>query len=97
MSVPNFLPEVLPAVEVGWRLGREYRGLGYATEAGRAWVDYGFSERGLEEIISIYEPENESSGAVMKRLGFAFSHDTVHPARGVPIRVMRLTREQWRG
>ena len=34
--VPWFLPEILPAVEVGWRLGETFRGRRYATEAGRA-------------------------------------------------------------
>jgi RimJ/RimL family protein N-acetyltransferase len=28
-----FLPEILPAVEIGWRLRREHWGQGYATEA----------------------------------------------------------------
>ena len=37
LAVPSFLPDVLPAVEVGWRLAREHWGQGYATEgAGRA-------------------------------------------------------------
>ena len=42
LSEPTFLPEILPAIEVGWRLGENFRGHGFATEAGRAWVDYGF-------------------------------------------------------
>jgi len=28
LSVPHFFPEVLPAVEVGWRLGEAFRGYG---------------------------------------------------------------------
>ena len=34
--VPWFLPEILPTVEVGWRLGETFRGRRCATEAGRA-------------------------------------------------------------
>ena len=34
--VPWFLPEILPAVEVGWPLGETLRHRRYATEAGRA-------------------------------------------------------------
>src|SRR5438132_437108 len=71
LSEPSFLPEILPAIEVGWRLGEQYRGYGFATEAGTAWVAYGFTELALEQIVSIYEPENAASGAVMKRLGFS--------------------------
>ena len=89
LSVPWFLPEILPAVEVGWRLGEAFRGVGCATEAGRAWVDYGFEVRGLDEIVSIYEPENIASGAVMARLGFVFALETVHPDRGQTIHVTR--------
>src|SRR5690242_2176295 len=39
LAVPLFLPEVMPAVEIGWRLGRAHWGQGYATEAARAVVD----------------------------------------------------------
>jgi RimJ/RimL family protein N-acetyltransferase len=62
LSIPTFLPEILPAVEVGWRLGEQYRGRGVATEAGAAWVRHGFEELGLDAIVSIYLPENTASG-----------------------------------
>src|SRR6266576_1559643 len=58
LSEPSFLPEILPAIEVGWRLGEQHRGRGYATEAGAAWVEYGFAGLALERLVSIYEPEN---------------------------------------
>jgi RimJ/RimL family protein N-acetyltransferase len=88
LAVPQFLPEVLPAVEVGWRLGNQFWGRGYATEAGGEWVRYGFDVLGLDEIVSIYEPDNVASRAVMDRLGFTFERDTVDPERGIPLRVM---------
>jgi RimJ/RimL family protein N-acetyltransferase len=91
LSIPTFLPEILPAVEVGWRLGEAYRGHGFATEAGGAWVRYGFDALALDAIVSIYEPANVASGAVMARLGFTLERDTVHPELGVPLRVMSLT------
>ena len=62
LAVPHFLPEVLPAVEVGWRLSGPYRGRGLATEAGRAAVDWGFTAAGLSRIVSIYEPANTRLG-----------------------------------
>src|SRR5450755_656879 len=79
LAVPHFLPEILPAVEVGWRLSGPYRGRGLATEAGAAAVDFGFSEAGLECIVSLYEPENVASGRVMQRLGFTHRRTTVGP------------------
>jgi RimJ/RimL family protein N-acetyltransferase len=96
LSIPTFLPEILPAVEVGWRLGEQYRGRGYATEAGAAWVRYGFEQLGLDRIVSIYEPDNVASGAVMRRLGFSFERAIKHPELGVVVHVTHLMRDQWR-
>jgi RimJ/RimL family protein N-acetyltransferase len=95
LAVPHFLPEVLPAVEVGWRLHGSYRGQGFATEAGSAAVDWGFNEGGLERIVSIYEPENTPSGRVMERLGFTYERTTSGTPRGETVRVMELTRQSW--
>ena len=41
-----------PAVEVAWRLARAYWGRGFASEAARASLDYGFAELGLAEIVA---------------------------------------------
>jgi RimJ/RimL family protein N-acetyltransferase len=41
-----------PAVEVAWRLARAYWGRGYATEAAKAALDYGFGKIGLSEIVA---------------------------------------------
>jgi RimJ/RimL family protein N-acetyltransferase len=95
LAVPHFLPEILPAVEVGWRLSGSYRGQGLATEAGSAALAWGFTEGGLDRIVSIYEPENTQSGRVMERLGFTYQRTTTGPARGLTVHVMELTRERW--
>lgn len=95
LSIPTFLPEILPAVEAGWRLGERYRGHGFATEAGWAWVRYGFEELRLESIVSIYEPENLASGSVLKRLGFTLEREATHPTLGVHLHVMSLSRAAW--
>jgi RimJ/RimL family protein N-acetyltransferase len=94
LAVPHFLPEILPAVEVGWRLSGPWRGRGLATEAGAAALEFGFTTGGLERIVSIYEPENVASGRVMQRLGFAPWRTTTGP-RGNEVVVMELTREDW--
>ena len=95
LAVPHFLPEILPAVEVGWRLSEPYRGRGLATEAGRAAVDWGFREAGLERIVSIYEPENEASGRVMQHLGFTHALTATASPQGEKVVVMELTRADW--
>jgi RimJ/RimL family protein N-acetyltransferase len=60
-------------VEIGWRLARAAWGHGYATEAARACVDYGFGKLGLHEILAVAAKGNTRSHAVMRRLGM--THD----------------------
>ncbi|HEY2182090.1 MAG TPA: GNAT family N-acetyltransferase [Solirubrobacteraceae bacterium] len=66
---PSFEAHFTPAVEVGWRLARSAWGQGYATEAGRASLAFGFDVAGLEEIVSFTRVANARSRAVMERLG----------------------------
>ena len=88
--VPSFEAHFTPAVEIGWRLAHEHWGHGYATEAARAAIAYGFDEVGLDEIVSFTTPANERSWRVMERLGMThdpaddFDHPQVpvgHPLR----------------
>jgi RimJ/RimL family protein N-acetyltransferase len=96
LAVPHFLPEVLPAVEVGWRFAKASRGRGLATEAGAAALGWGFTSGGLDRIVSIYEPANVASGRVMERLGFTPWLTTTGP-RGLEVVVMELPRLRWEG
>jgi RimJ/RimL family protein N-acetyltransferase len=102
LAVPHFLPEILPAVEVGWRLSSSRRGRGLATEAGAAALRWGFTVGGLDRIVSIYEPANVASGRVMGRLGFTpWLRTRVQGSAvgggpgGEEVVVMELTREHW--
>ncbi|MFD9814856.1 GNAT family N-acetyltransferase [Streptomyces sp. NPDC059080] len=61
----------LHGVEAGWRLARHAWGHGYATEAGRACLDFGFSTLCLPEILALTTAANTRSRAVMERLGMA--------------------------
>ena len=95
LSEPHFLPEVMPTVEIGWRLDPMAWGRGLATEGARVALAEGFSNPELHEVVSIYQPENAASGRVMERLGMHFDRDTVHPTRGLALRVYRLSRVEW--
>jgi ribosomal-protein-alanine N-acetyltransferase len=55
--------------EMGWALGVEYRGQGYATEAARALMDYGFTSLGLHRIHADTGTDNVASWRIMERLG----------------------------
>ncbi|MFE5587096.1 GNAT family N-acetyltransferase [Kitasatospora sp. NPDC056531] len=95
LSVPDFLPEVLPAVEVGWRLGRSHWGQGLATEAAAAAVRFGFQERGLSRIVSITQVGNDASERIMTKLGMHLARETVNPAGGRRVRVFELSSDQY--
>ncbi|HSD69084.1 MAG TPA: GNAT family N-acetyltransferase [Woeseiaceae bacterium] len=65
-------PEGWPAPEVGWAIRREYWGKGYATEAGRAAIEYASRVLGWKEVIHVILPGNERSIAVAEKLGSRF-------------------------
>jgi RimJ/RimL family protein N-acetyltransferase len=91
-----------PAIEVGWRLAPEAWGHGYATEAAREAVRFGFEDAELDEIVSFTVPANVRSRAVMERLGMTHdpADDFDHPRLpvGHPLRrhvLYRIDRESW--
>jgi RimJ/RimL family protein N-acetyltransferase len=55
--------------EVGFVVDPEHQGLGYATEAARAMVDWGFGTFGLHRVIGRTEARNTASARVLERLG----------------------------
>ncbi len=63
-------------IEVGWRFASQHWGHGYATEAARAWLGYGFDELDATRIISITDAANVRSLAVMERIGMHFEQET---------------------
>ena len=65
----KFSAPFTPCVEVGWRLAFEHWGHGYATEAARLALGYGFGTLALPEIVSFTSATNHHSRAVMERLG----------------------------
>jgi RimJ/RimL family protein N-acetyltransferase len=73
LGEPEFEAHFTPAVEVGWRLGRQHWGKGYATEAAQAAVEFGFRELELDEIVAMTVPANTRSRRVMEKLGM--THD----------------------
>jgi RimJ/RimL family protein N-acetyltransferase len=65
-----WFPEGWPGLEVGWALARDAWGHGYATEAGRAAMEWAWSELRVPGLISVIRPENTRSVRVAERLGF---------------------------
>jgi RimJ/RimL family protein N-acetyltransferase len=94
LAVPSFLPEVLPAVEVGWVLDRAFWGRGLATEGARACLEFGFTTLELDRIISICNAGNVASERVMVKLGMRLERETVHPGLGLPVKVYAISRPE---
>jgi len=55
--------------EIGFILGREFWGNGYATEIGRAQIEYGFEVAGCERLLALVAPDNKPSIAVLTKIG----------------------------
>lgn len=55
--------------EIGWVFHPDHQGKGYATEAARAMLRYGFETLGVHRIIATCQPENIGSWRVMEKLG----------------------------
>ena len=64
-------------IEIGWRLRSECWGSGYATEAGRANMEWAFANHDVDELVSVILPENTPSQAVARRLGFTLREERV--------------------
>jgi RimJ/RimL family protein N-acetyltransferase len=55
--------------ELGYWLGVPYWGQGYATEASREMLSYGFGELGLHRIFASHFKHNLASGNILRKLG----------------------------
>lgn len=92
-----------PCVEIGWRLAQAHWGKGYASEAARLALVYGFDPLQRDEIVALTVPANLPSQAVMQRIGMQRdpADDFDHPrlAAGHPLQrhlLYRIKRQDWR-
>jgi RimJ/RimL family protein N-acetyltransferase len=92
MAVPADVPEIMPAVEIGWRLGRPHWGRGLATEAARAALGFAFTDAGQNRIVGIHVVGNEASARVMLKLGMRFDRATTEQVFGRPVHVYTIDR-----
>jgi RimJ/RimL family protein N-acetyltransferase len=67
--------DVPTEVEVGYTLGRDFWGRGYATEAAAAVRDYALGELGAERLIALIVHGNTASENVARKLGLEYERD----------------------
>jgi RimJ/RimL family protein N-acetyltransferase len=80
LNYVTFEADFTPCVEIGWRLSRENWGHGFATEAAKACLDYGFNRLELLEIYSFTSIHNTRSEQVMKKIGMVKAGVFGHPS-----------------
>lgn len=95
----NRLPEDLrgvaePAIEIGWWVDPRFWGRGIATEAATALRDEAFADHGAARLAARYQPANDASGRVMRKIGMRHHDDIVGPY-GEAVRVYVLERADW--
>lgn len=86
--------------EIGWLVREDRWRLGYAYEAMRAVVDWGFGTFGVPQIVAITTPANRGSWLLMEKLGMVrrpdldFTDPAMPPEHNREIQYA-ITRAQW--
>jgi ribosomal-protein-alanine N-acetyltransferase len=80
LSNPGFESSFTPCVEIGWRLSKENWNQGFATEAAKACLAFGFDKLGLNEIYSFTSVHNKRSEQVMIKIGMTRDGFFEHPS-----------------
>ncbi|MFI5153016.1 MAG: GNAT family N-acetyltransferase [Chitinophagales bacterium] len=78
--IPGFEHFFTPCVEIGWRLDKSEWNKGYATEAAKACLQYGFNILGFDKIYSFTSTINFPSIRVMEKIGMEYESNFYHPA-----------------
>jgi len=85
--------------ELGYWLGVEYWGQGFATEAARAAIDFTFEEFDIDILKSGARVANPASRNVLEKCGFQWNGVELHRFQALgsstPVDTFRLTRGIW--
>lgn len=78
-AIPRFESFFTPCVEIGWRLQQSAWGNGYATEAAKACLEYGFGSLNFDSVFSFTALNNLPSERVMQKIGMKRIGEFDHP------------------
>ncbi len=65
--------------EMGWLLGKQYWGQGFATEAAKAVLGFGLEQWSFKKVIAAARSENKQSLEVMKKIGMKELRPSLNP------------------
>ena len=101
LSAPRRTFSFSPCGEIGWRLAPAFRCQAFASEAARTALQAGFTQPGLDAIVSFTSLLNLPTRAMMRRIGRVDTgQDLDHPAppEASPLRrhcLYRIERRRW--
>lgn len=79
LNIPSSAHEFMPCVEIVWRLARAQWRQGYALEAARQCLQFGFDTLELDSIVGFTSIQNQASHGLMRRLNMRHERDFLHP------------------
>jgi [ribosomal protein S5]-alanine N-acetyltransferase len=80
--------------ELGVHIRPQYWRQGFAEEAARAAIAYGFETLGATALFAGHHPQNAASRKLLQKLGFAFTHEELYPPTGLQHPSYLLRREK---
>jgi RimJ/RimL family protein N-acetyltransferase len=99
LSVPMVVPDLLPAVTVGWLFSPTVWGKGYATEATTAVLDQAFTTMALDRVGCVTSAENLRSVRLADRLGMSVIAEARVPSddatRMVTAILFKVAQDDW--
>ncbi len=69
-------PDIEGNIDIGYSIVPSYQGKGYATEMGKAMVDWGLSQPSVKKVIATCDLDNYASIRVLEKIGFKVSNKT---------------------
>jgi RimJ/RimL family protein N-acetyltransferase len=89
----QYVPE-LDETEIGYLLNRPFWGKGYATEAARASLQFGFENFDFDHMIALVHPDNLGSRRVIEKCGMTYLENKV--LWGLEMMSYRLEKADWK-
>ncbi len=75
-------------IDLGYRLFQHHWGKGYATEAAKATIAYGFDALHMQRIMAMAHIENTASQNVILKCGLQYLHEAI--VDNCPVKVYEL-------
>ena len=101
IGIVDFFSEKDGECEIGYGIGSEHWGNGYATEAAKAFIAYCFEEKSFQTVYASFFAGNDASRRVMEKCGMTFCRfspkETTYLGIERDLTYYSITREQWSG